>query len=198
MTTGKLLNTVTTNDLGEFFIPVALPNSFEEIINDGFYFDEVSGVISDANISLRTLADLSASTAITVNILTHLEQSRLKYLVGQGTSFPVADVQTQSKVLAMYNIDATGLGEFHKMDVTELGDVNAALLAVSAVTQQMAINRAASSGSGIEGELQALLSAMNTDIAFDGVLNSTSIQQEILGTSYNLDLVAVRPIFPSA
>ncbi|MCH8844464.1 MAG: hypothetical protein IID61_16010, partial [SAR324 cluster bacterium] len=134
-----------------------------EIRNIGFYFNEVSGALSGAQLTLRTLANLSGGAAVNVNILTHLEKNRLKNLFDLTGNFSVAKSQAKEDVLSIFNIDASGLEDFQQMDITQSGDSNAVLLAVSAILQEMAIQRAAASGGGVEAELSAIMSSIITD-----------------------------------
>jgi len=189
--TGRTFATETTNDLGAFSISSPLATPFAEVIIEGFYFDELNGELSAAPISLRTMADLSAGTQVNVNLLTHLEKQRLSTLVSGGADFADARARAQTEVLAAFNIDGVGLAEFGEMDVSQQGADNAVLLAVSAIVLQMARNR----GGSISAESSAILSAITTDIASDGTLDSNTIQDEILSGSRMLDLVDIRVNF---
>jgi len=62
-----------------------------EIVAQGFYVDELTGQLSTSEIELRAVSDLSVNSSPTVNILTTLQEQRLKTLVSQGSTFAAAD-----------------------------------------------------------------------------------------------------------
>jgi hypothetical protein len=71
---GAQFTTETVNDLGAFSITTLLSSPYVEIFGAGFYFNELLGALSSSPITLRTLSDLGAGTAININVLTHLER----------------------------------------------------------------------------------------------------------------------------
>ena len=56
----------------------------------GYYFNLVSGSTSDSELTLVGYTDISSATTANVNVLTHLEHRRVKYLINSGLSFAEA------------------------------------------------------------------------------------------------------------
>lgn len=187
--TGDTFTSEISDDLGTFEISPSLSTSYAELIVDGFFFDEISGALSKAPISLRALDSLDDGTDINVNVLTHLAGPRMETLMESGRNFSDAKSQSKAEVLAIFHIDSSNLEDFHSMDIFDTGQSNAALLAVSAILMEMAHARDPNSA---EAELSAILSAMITDIGADGTLDSESMSDEIADACMNLDMAAVR------
>ena len=59
--------------------------------------------VSGSNITLNALADLSDHDTVNVNVLTHLEQDRVFYLLEQGLKF------FSAKILAEVDVSPTGM-----------------------------------------------------------------------------------------
>ena len=59
----------------------------------GFYFNEISNSLSEAQLTLFALSNLSGKTSLNVNILTHLEKNRIVIFAG-GTGNPYFTTDT--------------------------------------------------------------------------------------------------------
>ena len=69
-------NTQILDNSGYFFANgLNLNSSFVTLRADGFYFNEVCGEPSNAQITLNAITDLNNVPAVNVNTLTHLEKS---------------------------------------------------------------------------------------------------------------------------
>jgi hypothetical protein len=149
---------------------------------DGFYFNEILGEQSISQISLYALSDISDKTTINVNILTHLEKSRVEYLISQGVNFQNAKAQAQSEILNIFNIDTLITESSELLDISEDGEGNAILLAASLILQ----------GYRTEGELTELLSNISTDISEDGVLTDNTLGSQLINHTVYLSSSSVR------
>jgi hypothetical protein len=180
---GRVFNTTIVDDTGSFSLPgVTLDSSFARVATDGFYFDEVAGELSAARLELNMLADLSSASTVNVNLIGHLERSRVEYLIGQGSSFADAKAQAQGEVLATFGIAKTSIGASETLDVSDGSDDGAILLAISSIVQ----------GNRTTAELTELLSAMNTDLREDGTLDSATSGTKLINSATNMDRAAVR------
>jgi hypothetical protein len=180
--TGKSFVT-TTNNTGGFEInSVALVSNNVVIKADGFYYNEVCGTNSVAPITLSCIANVSSSSTLNVNVLTHLEKARVENLIASGTSFSAAKTQAQAEVLSIFNIVLQGLPNSETMDISTAGNGNEILLAVSAILQ----------GYRTESELLLLMANISNDIATDGVLNNANVQSDLINHAMALDLVAIK------
>ena len=81
--TGKSYTTNTTNDLGKFDFgqALSLSSGLVELKTNGYFYNECSGKLSDSQITLKAIADTDGATNLNVNLLTHLEYARVKFLV---------------------------------------------------------------------------------------------------------------------
>ena len=56
--TGESYPAVTSDNFGSFDIKSDFKSEHLEIVSEGFYFDEVKGALSDANLTLRTISHI--------------------------------------------------------------------------------------------------------------------------------------------
>jgi hypothetical protein len=169
--TGQVFNTQTSNDRGEFAIEFAAsaPVALE---GEGFYFNEVTGQLSQAALTLRAFyaPNGAADQRVFINMITHLTAERIKSLVAQGAAFAGAVTQAEDELrqqLQVTSDDYLPSVAGTSMDITG-GDTrdNAYLLGVSSVLIQVAM----ASGASLDAELQQLLNGYSLDLADDGRL----------------------------
>ena len=162
--TGNTFTGPIDDNTGSFSIKGTLAYKVVELSADGYYFNEVSGSLSTAKLNLQALSDLTDSSSVNVNLMTHLEKKRVEYLMDTGLTFAAAKTQAQGEIMKIFNIDNVTLGNSETLDISKSGDGNAVLLAISAILQS----------DKTEAELTELLSTINTDIRTDGTLDSTT------------------------
>ena len=167
--TGKLFSSQIKDNEGTFELAnVKLSSPFVEFKADGFYFNEVMGETSKSQITLFALADVTNTSTLNVNVLTTLEEARVKTLLAGGLSFTEAKKKAIEEILAIFSLSKSDMQRSEMLDINKSGDDNAILLAISAILQ----------GYRSEAELSELLANMSADISTDGKLDS-----EVLGTS---------------
>lgn len=179
--TGTVYNTQTSDALGNFSVTGKVAGPNVEIVAQGFYLDELSGQLSASQIQLRAISDLSANSTPTVNVLTTLQEQRLKELVSKGASIASAKSQSEKEVLALFEIDSTKLHTlttFDSMRIDGTSDPDAALLAISALLSQMATDKAQTNGTTQAAELSNLVNTVAAEIAGTGTLSSPSFVSE--------------------
>lgn len=182
-TTGKAFSTQIEDNSGIFQINnISLISSYVQIKADGYYFNEVSGNNSSAPITLYALSDITDRTSINVNILTHLEKSRIEYLVANGLTFSDAKRQAEEEILRIFSITMANIVESESLSISQDGDNNAILLAISVILQ----------GYRSEGDLSELLANISTDIRQDGILNSASLGTLLINDAKILNLPQIR------
>lgn len=157
-------NTGTFNARGNVVSP------YVELSAVGYYFNEVSGSLSTAPLTLQALSDLNDNSSVNVNLMTHLEKKRVEYLIDAGSTFAAAKTQAQTEIMKIFNIENVSLGSSETLDISKSGDGNAVLLAISAILQS----------DKTEAELTELLSTINTDIRTDGALDSTTTKATLV------------------
>jgi hypothetical protein len=131
---------------------------------------------------LYALANIKGKTNINVNLLTHLERSRVEHLLKSGKSFSDAKAQAQKEILAIFSIQKTNIQSSENLNIIENGDDNAILLAISLILQ----------GYRTEGELSELLSSISEDISSDGILNSDTLGSELINHAVVLDTTGIK------
>ena len=134
--TGKSFKGTIKSDKGDFAIKdINLESQYAILEASGYYRDEISGKKSTGMMMLRALTDLSNRKTVNINLLTHLEYERVKYLVTEKKkSIAEAKAQAESEILAAFNI-VGDFAESEDLNIFESGDGNAALLAVSVLMQ---------------------------------------------------------------
>ena len=176
--TGQQFTTQTFNDMGEFSVNFEA-SGFVSLEGSGFYYNEVTGDLSGANLTLRAFYEIVADGAQNahLNLLTHLTYNRVKNLVQAGTTFSEAIAQAEGELVAALPI---GPDDFSLDDpAIELtlqgGDTlaNAYLFAVSSVLAHAA--RLRSPGSP-DAALQELINGISADLAANGELSATTVQ----------------------
>ena len=181
--TGKVFITQIIDNAGAFEIGgVELESDYLHLKADGFYFNERTGELSEAQLSLSSIIDITDLESSNINILSHLEKGRLEYLVRNGTSFPEAKAQAQEEVLEILNFPTIGTNKFEALDISKSGDDNAKLLAASIIFQ----------GMHSTGAFSELINEISTDIMADGRLNSSSIGTELVNHTKLADPSEIR------
>ena len=167
--TGKSYQTQILDDMGSFELTSDIDSRYVEIIAEGFYFNEVTGNLSDAPLTLRSLSDLAMEGKANVNLLTSLETPRIKYLVlNEGRTIPDARRTAEQEVLRSFCIPQDELPSpegFDKMDIARPGVGNAILLAISATLQH---------GRTV-AQLSEIVSKIATDIEVNGQIKDEAL-----------------------
>lgn len=181
--TGRIFQ-VNTDAQGHFELAgVELSSGYAQIVADGFYYNEVSGNLSDERIMLKALVPLTSEGTININVLTNLEYERIRYLMAsQAQSYQSAKNQAQNELLKVFNMESVQVGDAESLDIIQSEEGDAALLAVSAILQ----------GKRSTAEVSKLQADMITDMKEDGILNDTVIQGSLISQSQVLNLDKIR------
>ncbi len=181
--TGKIFNTQISDNKGSFeFTGVDLSSQYVELMADGFYFNEILGNTSTSQLTLYALTDLTDKNSLNVNVLSHLEKDRIKFLISGGSTFENAKRQAQAEILSLFSITKPDILESELLDISKEGDDHAILLAVSLILQ----------GYRTDAELSELLANIITDIREDGQLNDTGLGTDLINHARLLNLARIR------
>jgi hypothetical protein len=181
--TGKNFTTQITDNKGTFELSdVVLISRYVELEADGFYYNEVKDENASTRLILYALSDLSDKSSLNVNSLTHLERSRVKYLIASGMSFVEAKSQAQSEILSLFDIEKEDISTSEELDITKQGDDHAVLLAISVILQ----------GNLSVSELSELLANISTDMREDGTLDSQTLGSTLINNARSIRPEAVR------
>ncbi len=95
---GEVFRTNTANDLGEFEVQLRFAG-YVSLEASGFYYNEVTGELSTAPLTLRAFGHVSqqGTQSVFVNLITHLIYARAKNLVRGGAAFQdaIATAETE-------------------------------------------------------------------------------------------------------
>jgi hypothetical protein len=191
--TGMLFPTATTDEMGAFGVTVNVSGPFVAESN-GFYFDEVAGHLSGAQVTLRGIFEIGLQPTQTadVNVLTHLAQRRTRFLWLGGMTLADARVQAETELRTELGIGPTGFdpGAYAGESSLSAGDdpAGAYLLAVSSVLLGAAYGEA--QGAAVDAYLQQLLDDAASDLELDGQLD-IAIKSRIHGAEASLDPAVV-------
>ena len=132
--TGRIFKTEILNDLGHFEVSdLELVSPYVQVLVDGFYFNEVTGSLSNSRITLGALVDVGTQNTVNVNAITHLEQRRVKRLMQEGATFAGAKTQASKEILEAFYIGEGLAGTSDNISIVDNNRNAASLLAVSAV-----------------------------------------------------------------
>ena len=183
--TGRNFSSAITDNTGRFAVAnVQLESPFVELRANGFYFNEVSNNISDAQLTLYALSDLTNKSSLNVNILTHLEKNRMQVLMSGDNpkTFAQAKLQAQEEVLAIFDYSRANMPASELLDISQGGAANAKLLAISAILQ----------GDQTVGQMSELLANISTDLSADGTLDDSNLQSQLITNTQGLDVAKIR------
>ncbi|WP_437305688.1 FG-GAP repeat domain-containing protein [Sorangium sp. So ce388] len=180
--TGQVFLTATDNDLGHFGVELAGPGPVS-IEGEGFYYNEVTGRLSGAPLTLRALFDVAGGApeqTAYVNLITHLAYERARVLAGGAGDLTAAVAQAEGELRAALGIGPEGFDPHASgVEMNALGgdgDANAYLLAVGAVVLKTALLAAGEHGS-VDATLQQLVNQLSLDLASDGALDPALVAQ---------------------
>jgi hypothetical protein len=185
VSTGKTFHTETISNTGNYNMDLSLTEELVEVSADGYYFNEISGELSNSKLRLSALANASDNENININILTHLSKKRIKTLVSDGKYFSVAKKQAEEEVQELFSFVAADweINDFDRMSLSESGDNNAYLLLVSAIIQN--INMSTS-------QLSEYIERLAQDLSDNGVVNDSSLIESINSSAQTVNLSVVR------
>ncbi|NUP13064.1 MAG: DUF4215 domain-containing protein [Polyangiaceae bacterium] len=192
--TGDVYNTQTSSDAGDFSVTVAAAG-LAALEASGFHYDEIAGELSTAPIVLRGLAEVGGPAPVFVNVVTHLEELRVRALVAQGQSLADAVAQSETEMQDALSIGFPNVWQSTPGSSMSIlagdTDANAYLFAVSAVLLQAATTAAGGSDGPVDGELQELLNTLAQDLASDGAIDLAT-SDVLLAAQLELDTALVK------
>lgn len=181
--TGKVFNSQIKDNQGAFEISnLQLSSPYVEFKAEGFYFNEVTGVVSASQLTLFALADITNISSLNVNVISTLEKSRVEKLIAGGLLFAEAKKKAMNEILAIFSLSKSDIQSSELLDINKTGDNNAILLAISAILQ----------GYRSEAELSELLANLIADISADGKLDSETLGTALISHAKYLNTAKIR------
>lgn len=201
--TGKTFMETIKDDTGSFdFGSQEFDTPYAKITATGYFFNEVTGSLSQGMINLNALVDLSDKSSVNVNLLTHLKSQRIQKLIEGGKSFKDAASQAQQELMAAFGFLKYASKDVSQFSITSGTDEAAALIAVSSIIQvdrseasmtefiSKLTNEFGSMGSFSEGSKETiLLSRDKLKGQLTGIANNIIARYESLGKT-----VIVKPL----
>jgi hypothetical protein len=189
--TGKSFTTSIIADDGSFSLNnIELTTNLSLLTANGFYFSEIYGELSSANLSLQAICDLSDKRTVNINVLTHLQKGRIENLVSNGLSFQEANEQAKSELLTFLGVTDFFETDFKNLDISVDEDYNAALLAFSIILQRFTMIW--NERSSLTAELTQLLSNLSSDFAADGQITNDDLIDTLLYNISQINLIDFR------
>ena len=182
--TGKSFTTSITSDDGSFALSnLEMESSLALLSGNGFYFNEVLGQLSSAQITLQALTDLTDEETVNINVLTHITKARIEKLVSDGMNFSDAKRQAEGEFQDFLGVTEHFNQGFEQMNIASAGDFNAMLLAFSVILQRPSNNLMTIPT--LPAELTWLMSSLSTDFADNGAVDNETLVDTLL---YNISL----------
>ena len=177
--TGKAFTTSITSDDGSFSLAnLEMESDLALLTANGFYFNEVLGQLSSAQITLQALADLTDGSTVNINVLTHITKARIETLVREGMSFSDAKRKAEGEFQDFLGVTEHFNQGFEQMSITSARDFNAMLLAFSIILQKPSNNLMEIPT--LPAELTLLMTNLSTDFAADGAINDQALIDKLL------------------
>lgn len=181
--TGKSHNTTVDNNFGHFQLPNATFNSnYVKVRVHGQYYHEIrKGVPIGEDLALEAIVDLSQSSTVNVNVLTHLKQARMVKLVHDGKSFPEAREQSYHELLDIFFLDHKLIDYPEHIDLTDNSYSGAVLFAISNI---IANHQGAPAGTYIP----EMMNELSDDFKLDGTIDILKVQEVLTSGALFLEL----------
>jgi cysteine-rich repeat protein len=198
--TGAVFSTQTTSDVGEFELAITLDGP-AQLESEGFHYNEVTGEVSTAPITLRgwigqdALGD-DGPIAWNINVVTHLTHSRIREKLEEGLTLAAAQAEAETELQAALGIASDvelGAGGPQMSLLGGAALQNAYLFGVSSVLTQAAVTRAGGVDGPVDGSLQSLVNEAEVAMATIGAL-TPALRAELDAAQVALDPDAVEAL----
>lgn len=133
--TGSTFSTTIEDNAGNFaFNTATLETPYAQLTANGYFFNEVTGRLSNGTLSLRGIADISEQSTVNVNILTHLKYARILNLVEKDNkTFKEANKQAQEELLSAFGLQKYADTDVSSYSITAGTPEAGALIAISSL-----------------------------------------------------------------
>ena len=134
--TGNSFQTDITNDEGNFKIESAkeFVSSYVQLACDGYFFNEVTGKLSNSQIRLESITDISEKESININVLTHLSKDRIINLMKEEDySYKDATSKAREELLTCFGLQEYKEIQFEDLSITSGENSSGVLIIVSSI-----------------------------------------------------------------
>lgn len=170
--TGRSFKSEILDDKGSFSLTdIELASNYVQLSVNGYYFNEVNGNLSTSQITLNALADITNNKSINVNVLSHLEEKRVRSLMKKDKkSFIEAKKQALAEIYTSFYVKTSPTTSSELLSLTKNDDNSNILLGISAALLNISQSDNA--------KLTELLSVLSTDFDDNGLIDE-SLKQVI-------------------
>ena len=177
--TGMSFTTSISSNDGSFSLNnIEMESDLALLSCNGFYYNEVIGQLSSAQITLQAFADLTDEETVNINVLTHITKARIETLVGEGMSFADAKRQAEGEFQDFLGVTEHFNQGFEQMSIVSEGDFNAMLLAFSIILQKPSNDMMEIPT--LPAQLTLLMTNLSTDFADNGVVDDRSLVDKLI------------------
>ena len=176
---GKTFNGKILDDKGSFKVPAQMVVSqYVSMEAMGYYRNEVSGKVSDSELRMLAITDLTNREVVNINLLTHLEYERVYNLVKtDNMRVKEAKRKAQAEIFNMFGIDNKNFSNSEDLNIVGCSDEDGALLAFSILLQ----------GDRSVSRLSEILTEIAHDISAKGIWNDSKLRDSIVDWAENAD-----------
>lgn len=174
---GDTFTDVFYNSNGTYTINgLNLPSQYAMVEASGYYRSEITGNKSNLQMTIGAIIDVRKGA--NVNIMTDMEYERVKYLVqNEGYNVAGAKKRAFADVLSAFHIENV-TGSADSLNITQNGEANGALLAISIMLQGLA---------GSEFDIRNTIKEFRDDLKMDGVWTDSAVRIKIADIAYEAD-----------
>lgn len=179
--TGRVFFARTTDNLGTFRFPeLELASNLVEVRVEGNYFDEATGESTDESTTLTALADISDNEVINVNLLSQLEDTRVRLQMLDGVSFSEAKANSFSDLSAAFGFNANSELVTDDLDLTVNQEGSDLLFAVSTIVSGVR---------SLDENISWLqfLADFQADFGDDGMINNERVTSLLYWSAFNVN-----------
>lgn len=188
--TGKSFSSIINDDAGNFSMNnIALTTGYALVTANGYYYMEHFNVVSPNQLYLEAICDVSATSTININVLTHVIKPRIEYLVSLGSSFSVAKTQAQNELKQIFGIGTSTVANFEKLDITSDGF----LFAASLIFQRRTAGYITSYN--YTAEMSSLMNNFRNDFKNNGQIDNPAIIDTMVYNANRIQLIDVKNNF---
>lgn len=183
--TGRSFASSISDDAGSFALNnINLESNYVLITASGYYFNEHFNIVSEGQLYLEAIADVSNNSTVNVNLLTHIIRPRIEQLVNSGLDFNSSRIQAQNELLTVMGSNVGVSGNFENFDLSG----NGFLFAMSLLFQRNS-TLGWQMGYSYSAELSSLLSNFRNDFANNGTIDNMNIIDTLIYNVKRVDLI---------
>lgn len=183
--TGKSFSSTINDDAGNFSLNnISLNSNYILITATGYYYSEHFNKISEGQLYLEALADVSNISSVNINILTHIIKPRIEQLTAAGLDFNTARYQAQNELKTIMGASSNMFSNFETLDLSN----NSFLFAMSLLFQRNN-SMGYQAGYNYTSELSTLLSNFRNDFANNGAIDNPNIIDTLIYNVNRIDLI---------